>query len=143
MILNDRTADPEPHPHSLRLGRVERLKEPRVVTAAEADARITHLDHDRWLAIQFFVAGLDPQSPLSIRGRHCFNAVFNQVQHDLLQLNRVAEDGRKGGGQVRSFCEVINATPRLSWSTSRECRACIGRTYRTRRGRGAEQAPCA
>ena len=60
MILNDRTADPEAHPHSLRLGRVESLKKPRAVSAAEAYAGIAHLHHRRRLAVQFSEAGFDP-----------------------------------------------------------------------------------
>src|SRR6266567_9137276 len=93
MILDNRAADPETHPHSLRLGRVKSLKKPRAVSAAEAYAGIAHLDDDRPLAIQFSGAGLDPQSSLAVGvPRHCFSGVLNQVQQHLLQLDAVPPD---------------------------------------------------
>jgi hypothetical protein len=96
MTLNNRAADPETHPHSLRLGRVKSLKKPRGVSAAEAYAGIAHLDHDRRLTIQFSEAGLDPQSSLSIRDPDIASMAFlNQVQQHLLQLNSVAQDCRE------------------------------------------------
>src|SRR6266404_5613039 len=102
MILNNRAADPETHPHSLRLGRMKSLKKPRTVSAAEAYPGIAYLDQRRRLALQFTDAGLNPQSSLSIRNpRHCFNGVLNQVQQHLLQLDAVPPDAGEVVGQLQ------------------------------------------
>ena len=102
MTLNNRAADPEAHPHTLRLGRVKSLKKPRGFSAAEAYAGIAHFDRDRPLAIQFSGAGLDLQSSLSVRNpRHCFNGVLNQVQQHLLQLDAVPPDAGEVVGQLQ------------------------------------------
>src|SRR4030095_12777594 len=101
MVLNNRAAYPEAHPHSLRLGRVKSLKKPRAVRIAEAHTSIAHLDHRRRLAIEFSRAGCDPQSTLAVcNARHCLDSVLDKVQQHLLQLNAVPTDRGQGGGQV-------------------------------------------
>src|ERR1041385_3954259 len=102
MVLNNRAADPEAHPHSLWLGRVKSLKKPRGVRAAEAHAGIAHLDDRRRLAIEFSNSGYDPQSSLAVCDvRHCLDSVLDKVQHHLLQLNAVPTDRGQAGGQVQ------------------------------------------
>src|SRR5258705_6668327 len=102
MILNNRTADPEAHPHSLWLGRVKSFKKPRAIRTAEACARIGQFDHDCWLAIQFSDARLNPKSSLSVHDPgHGLKSIFYQVQKHLLQLNIVPADAGKSGGQLQ------------------------------------------
>src|SRR6185503_15454781 len=102
MVLNNRAAYPEAHPHSLRLGRVKSLKKPRGVRIAEAHTSIAHLDHRCRIAIEFSKSGCDSQCSLAVCDvRHCFDSVLDKVQQHLLQLNAVPTDRGQAGGQVQ------------------------------------------
>src|SRR5580704_2236591 len=95
--INDRAANRQSHPHALWLGGKERFKELVRPRRVEPGARVL----DRYShAAGLIVGGSDMQLPLPLhRFRHCLNAVHDQIQHDLLKLDAIANDRIEIGGQ--------------------------------------------
>ena len=102
VVLYNRTADRESHPHSLRLGGVESIEDlfeilPNRSQSPESCTATSTL-------IGFVRRGSNKQLPRSIRDRiHGFDTVHHQIKNHLLQLDSIAQYRRDIGGQVHAY----------------------------------------
>src|SRR5262249_23184885 len=93
MSLDDRPADRQAHPHSVRLGREKRIEDALDVLRIDPGAGILHRYQHPFLGTGF---GFHPQKPLTRRRRrHRVYGIDRQIQDDLLQLDPIAEDPRE------------------------------------------------
>src|SRR5258706_14143999 len=90
--FDDRTADRQAHPQTVRFRGVERLEHALESLRREAWTRISHLDCH---AIRF-VTGADEQFPLLFADvAHRFDGIDDQVKQYLLQLDTISLDTRQ------------------------------------------------
>src|SRR5262245_28088538 len=80
--LDDRTADGEPHPHAVLLGREEGLEDP--VGVLDAGSGVAYLDADR-AALVAARANLERAGSL-VQALHRLDPVADQVDEHLLHL---------------------------------------------------------
>ena len=94
MRLDDRRADRQPETKAVGLGRVERLEQPALLHGMDAGSAILHQYFDGSGSAS---RAWRPSEPLRDgRRRHRIHRVHDEVEQDLLQLDRVTQ----GCGQV-------------------------------------------
>src|SRR5580658_6834783 len=96
MRLNDRAADAKPHARAVGLGGKERVEYLFRQLRWKAYAGITDRN-ENLLAVSSL--RLDEHLSYSINIPHRFDAVDDQIHHNLLQLHSIAGDPRKIGRQ--------------------------------------------
>jgi hypothetical protein len=90
MSFDDRTADRESHAHAAGFGGEERVEQLVRVLDGDPDTAILHCYQH---LVRFVLMRSDHQFARPIRDRlHRFDAVHDQVDDHLLQLDRIAED---------------------------------------------------
>src|SRR6202035_2572057 len=90
MGLDDRSTDRKSHPHAVELGREQRFEDP--IRGLRTQPGTGILDRNLYLACVGDLRGYS-QDPGSIRyGTHRLDAVSDQVEQHLLQLNPIAID---------------------------------------------------
>src|SRR4029434_878707 len=98
VILNNRAADRQPHPHSLRLGGVESIEDLFEILPVDPNTGVLYSDKH---FVRFMLTRTDEQLSRSIGHRcHSFDTVHNEVENDLLQLHPIPQHRRKITGQV-------------------------------------------
>ena len=105
MGLDDRAADRQPHSNTLRLGGEEWFKDTVCLFRIESSSRILNLDQHGISVPRRFYEKLP--WPVS-EGTHCFDAVDDQVDQDLLQLYSVAEYARQISGKVELYRDMAS-----------------------------------
>ena len=102
MLFQDRAADRQAHPQSVRLGGHERLEEPVDHVGGDPGARVLELGlHAR--PVRRAAAASARSAARGRRSRrlvHRGERVEHQVQHDLLELDRVPGGRREVRGEV-------------------------------------------
>ena len=94
--LDDRAADRQPHPGAVRLRREERVEDLVLTRRRQADPGVRH-DHLHVITALRARADGDLAPPLhALRG---LDAVHEEVQEDLLELDPVARHGWQVGGE--------------------------------------------
>ena len=98
--VDDRAADRQAHAHAAGFGGEEGIEQPIGILGGHADTAVAHRDQN--------LAGLilsrpDHQLARPVRDRlHRFNAVDDEVEDDLLQLDPIGEDQGQGRGEFQS-----------------------------------------
>src|SRR6516162_7484778 len=92
MSFDDRARDRQPHAHALILGREERLED--LPQAMGRNARTGIGDRDFGGTILLSYPAVDPTLSCRLVGERV-NAVYDQVENDLLQLNLVSCDTQR------------------------------------------------
>jgi hypothetical protein len=106
MGLNDRITDCEPHSHPLGFRREEAVKDTISICRVKTNAGIRHVDHDVALIVE-----LRPNRQLAGAihdGAHRVDAIHDEVENDLLQLNAVGHDHRKVWMQLRQDRDAVS-----------------------------------
>ena len=86
----------KPTANSVRFGCVERFKESIRFGRLQSDAGILHADEDSGSAIVFVTPRANRYFSLSFRNLvHRFDAVHEQIEQHLLQLNPIPQDRRQ------------------------------------------------
>src|SRR6185295_11585513 len=117
MPLNNPTADGQSQAHALALRSEKGVEQPRLLVGVKPDTGV--LDRYEYL-VSVITPASDPQLSWPLRDRiHGFDAVSDQVQKHLLQLNRIPQHRRESGREFRaqghSMCEqfVLHQRERL------------------------------
>ena len=98
VVLYNRTANRQPHPHSLRLGGVESIKDLFEILCIESNTGVLH-SYKHF--IRFVRRGSNHHLPRSIRDRiHGFDTVYHQIENHLLQLDPIAQYAGKIDSQI-------------------------------------------
>ena len=98
MRLDDRSADGEPHAHAVGFRREEGLED--AISGRRIHSRTRILDRNKHAA-RFGTFRRYRQYLRAIHDRaHGFNAVHDQIEHNLLQLNPIPEDHTFASGQI-------------------------------------------
>jgi hypothetical protein len=85
VVLDDGAADRQPHPQTVRLGRIKRFKETLGIGLRQPRTRIAYRHES---TVWFGIASADQQLALSLGDlTHRFNGVHDQIEDHLLQLN--------------------------------------------------------
>src|ERR1700729_858129 len=98
MSFNDRVTDRQSHSHALGLRGEEAFEDAVPACRVKTNTGIRHVDDDVALIVELRTDGQDTGA-VSDR-THRLDAVHDQVENDLLQLDPVSHDGRKLGSQV-------------------------------------------
>src|SRR6202041_3590327 len=98
MSFNDGVTDCQPHSHALGLRGEEAFEDAVAVCRVKTNTGIRHVDDDVALIVELRTDGQDTWA-VSDR-THPVDALYDEVEHDLLQLNPVRHDGRKLGTQA-------------------------------------------
>ena len=96
MLLDDRPADRQAKPESLLIGRREGLEQPVCYRCGQAEPGIGDGDANR---VHTLGSGADRQFA-NLAGRHRLQGIADQVDENLLDLNRGDEDGVGGAVQL-------------------------------------------
>ena len=109
MRLDDGSADGKPQTHAIRFGTEERFEQ--VLHIFHRQARAAVPDHDFHLAIR--TEGRPHFHPALHGGdsNDCLDGVVHQIDHDLLDLNRVHQHRRKAFGEFERQADSL--MPRL------------------------------
>jgi hypothetical protein len=112
VILQNRAADGQSHPHSSGLGGVKGLEDSFVFSRIQAYPCVLHLDVDRRRSVG---SGADDEFPRAVfHGRHGFGSIQDKIEQDLLKLDRIAQNRRKTISQLAPhdnslpFCLVLH-----------------------------------
>src|ERR1700674_3122604 len=98
VLLDDRTADRETHSHARGLRGVERIEYAGRELRVDAGPRVPHRDTDMVGRLRF---GADDQLARAVQDFvHGVQPVQQKVEHDLLQLNAVADHARERSGEL-------------------------------------------
>src|SRR6186713_3235438 len=97
VALNDRAADRKSHSHAAGLGGEQPFEDPATVGLADAysavlDRQMDHPGHG--------LTGSNAQHPMLYRA-HRVHGIHDKVENDLLELDRIADDGRKRPVELR------------------------------------------
>src|ERR1700739_4620911 len=103
MRLNDRPADAKPHTGAVCFSRKERIEDILRHLRGEPYARITQRNKNLLALISL---RLDGELSCSIDFLHRFDAIDEQIHHNLLQLQTISNDLRQIGCQLRSYRDV-------------------------------------
>src|SRR6266849_3316013 len=91
MSLDDRAADRQSHTHSFGLGGVEGVED--AVHVGWIESRTDICDRDQHVA-RLLELRSNSQYPRPVHDRaHCLDAIHDQIEDDMLQLDTVARDG--------------------------------------------------
>src|SRR5438093_5383906 len=97
VILNNRTADRQPHPHSLWLGRVEGVEDFFEILLVYSITEVLHSDEH---LVGFMLTRTNKHLPRSVRDSiHGFDTVHHQIKNHLLQLDTIAQYAGETGSQ--------------------------------------------
>src|SRR5207245_7750782 len=91
--LDQGPGDRESHPEALRLRRVERLEDQRQLALGDPAATVAHRDAYDAVGAD---AGRDGEATI-VAGPHGIEAIHDQVEDDLLELNAIGEDHGQSG----------------------------------------------
>ena len=98
MGLDDRSADRQAHAHAAGFGSEECVEQPVGILGGQSDAAIAYRDQN---LAGFLLVRPDHQLAQPVRDRlHRFDAVDDEIEDDLLQLDPVAEDQAQGRGEL-------------------------------------------
>src|SRR5207247_4511940 len=94
--LDQGPGDRESHPEALRLRRVERLEDQRQLALGDPAATVAHRDAYDAVGAD---AGRDGEATI-VAGPHRIEAIHDQVEDDLLELNAIGEDHGQSGREL-------------------------------------------
>src|SRR5688572_17582390 len=104
MGVDDRSANRQAQPHALCLGGLERLEQLGLDLRRKARAGIRDGDlRQRSIGARLHGDGRDQHMPRWRALRHGFNAVADEIEDDLLDLDLVDEDRQGGGTEIDSY----------------------------------------
>jgi hypothetical protein len=93
MTCYNRPTDRQPHAHTVRFRRKERVEDAIDVFWNDPNSRVLHCNQQE---IGFKYFSPEPQSPLAIcHSAHCVNGIRNQVHDNLSQLGAIGSNSRK------------------------------------------------